>query len=80
MSKKFKKPFRPKDQDGSTKLTYFPDGRRPSNFQEWQRSMLSKITLSSEFQDFSTVVEHMKHKDFVEPSLPGELFFKFDRY
>ena len=75
MSKKFKKPFRPKDQDGSTKLTYFPDGRRPSNFQEWQRSMLSKITLSSEFQDFSTVVEHMKHKDFVEPSLPGELVY-----
>ena len=72
MSKKFKKPFQPKDQDGP-KLTYFPDGRRPSNFQEWQRSMLSKVTLSSEFQDFSTVVEHMKHKVFVEPSLPAEL-------
>ncbi len=73
MTKKFKPRFKPKAQDGTVRLTYFPDGSKPSNYQEWLRSLLSMIAQSPELQDFATVIEHFKHKTFDEPPMPNEL-------
>ena len=52
-----KETFNRASTSGEVKLTYYPDGLKSSNFEEWRRWLIAKTTSSEIFRDFSSIVE-----------------------